>query len=284
MMTVALDQAVLPLPFMKMSGSGNDFILIDNRKSRIDTMEMQDFARHVCRRKFSVGADGLILIEEAENVHFRWRFFNADGSEAEMCGNGARCAARFAYMNGIAPARMCFETVAGVVEAQVADLDVSVKMPPPKDFQIDRTIEVNGVELVVHSVDTGVPHAVIFTEDINGIDVCSIGSAIRHHELFKPAGSNVNFVGLEKEGISVRTYERGVEDETMACGTGAVASALLAALDEKVQSPVQVVTSGGEILSISFDLAAGPSAEKVYLKGAAHLIYKGELTIEALVC
>lgn len=274
----------MPLPFVKMSGTGNDFILIDHRKPRIAREVMPEFARLVCRRRFSVGADGLIFIEDSDNADFRWLFFNADGSEAEMCGNGARCAARFAYMNGIAPAHMRFETIAGVIEANVSDVNVSVLMTDPKNFRLDLKVNCDGNTIQLHSVDTGVPHVVVFVESYDMIDVLQLGSLIRHHEEFMPAGTNVNFVlPLENGGFKVRTYERGVENETMACGTGAVASALVAAVKGRATSPVDIVTSGDDRLSIIFDLLDGVAAGNVFLKGPAHVMYKGELNGEALI-
>jgi diaminopimelate epimerase len=244
---------------------------------------MVEFATMVCRRKFSAGADGLILIEESDQADFKWLFFNADGSVAEMCGNGARCAARFAYMHGIAPARVCFETLAGIIEAQVADINVSVKMTDPGDVQMHREITVDDETILLHTVDTGVPHAVLFVDDIAQVDVCARGSRIRHHETFMPAGTNVNFVQKQGNGFKVRTYERGVEDETLACGTGAVAGALIAVLLDQAASPVEMITSGGDQLTIMFDVKEGASVENVFLKGPTHMIYKGELNAEALL-
>jgi diaminopimelate epimerase len=274
----------MPLPFVKMSGTGNDFILIDHRKPRLSREIMPEFARLVCRRRFSVGADGLILIEDSGKVDFKWLFFNADGSEAEMCGNGARCAARFAYMYGIAPAHMYFETVAGIIEAMVADTDVSLLMTEPRDFRLNRILDLHGMVRHLHSVDTGVPHAVLFVEDYNGLDIREVGRKIRFHDDFMPAGTNVNFVRpLEDGTLQVRTYERGVEDETLACGTGAVAAALIAAALGISASPVDILTSGGGRLAILFDLQEGPSAANVFLRGPAHLVYTGELNTEALV-
>lgn len=207
----------MPLPFTKMSGTGNDFILIDHRQQRIAREVMPEFARLVCRRRFSVGADGLIFIEDSDSADFKWLFFNADGSEAEMCGNGARCAARYAYIHGIAPAHMRFETIAGIIEANVSDKDVSVLMTQPETFQLDLEIEVDGNPLQLDSVDTGVPHAVLFVDNYEGVDVCMLGSQIRHHQQFMPAGTNVNFVmPMDGGSFKVRTYERGVENETMA--------------------------------------------------------------------
>ncbi len=274
--------AQFPVPFVKMSGTGNDFIIIDHRKPLIAAEAMPEFASLVCRRRFSAGADGLILIEESSQADFKWLFFNADGSVAEMCGNGARCAARFAYMHGIAPARMRFETLAGIIEAQVADIDVSVKMTDPVDLQMHREIVVDHEPVLLHSVDTGVPHAVVFVDDISGTDVRTRGNRIRHHEAFMPAGTNVNFVQEQDGAFKVRTYERGVEDETLACGTGAVASALIAALLDRAASPVEIITSGGDRLAILFDVRDGKAADNVFLKGPAHVVYKGELNAEAL--
>jgi len=273
----------LPIPFWKMSGAGNDFIIIDHRKPIIPEEFMAEFASRVCRRKFSVGADGLFLIEPSQKVDFKWRFFNADGSEAEMCGNGARCVARFAYMHGIAAARMRFETLAGIIDASVSDTQATIGMTSPHSFRFDRQVEVEGQLFMVHSVDTGVPHAVIFVDDIDATDVVGLGRALRFHPVFAPAGTNVNFIGQSPEGFRIRTYERGVEDETMACGTGVVAGALIAAARGMADSPVSMVTSGGIALSVQFTGNKGGKADQVVLKGPAHLIYKGELTAEALL-
>lgn len=273
----------LPIPFWKMSGAGNDFIIIDHRKPLIPGDRMAEFARLVCRRKFSVGADGLFLIEPSERADFKWRFFNADGSEAEMCGNGARCVARFAYMHGIAAARMRFETLAGIIDATVADTQATIRMTSPHSFRFDRQIEVAGQMVMVHSVDTGVPHAVIFVDDIDTIDVVGMGRELRFHPVFAPAGTNVNFVGQTDGGFRIRTYERGVEDETMACGTGVVAGALIAAAKGFADSPVAMVTSGGIALTVQFTGTKGTDVDQVLLKGPAHLIYRGELTAESLI-
>ncbi|MCW5205467.1 diaminopimelate epimerase [Desulfobulbus sp. F5] len=278
-----------PIPFVKMSGTGNDFILIDHRQSLIKPDSMAQFAAAVCRRKFSVGADGLILIENSEQADFRWRFFNADGSVAEMCGNGARCAARFAFMQGIAPAKMRFETLAGLIEAEVSGKEVAVKMTEPRDLRLHQTITVNNSPLTLHSLNTGVPHAVVFVDNIEETDVRGLGRAIRYHEIFQPAGTNVNFVQKRGDAFKVRTYERGVEDETLACGTGSAASAIIAALLGEATSPVEIITSGNDRLMILFDLSkvkTGGTAAIVYnvfLKGPARIIYAGELHTEALL-
>lgn len=274
-----------PISFAKMSGTGNDFIVIDHRRPLIpDTTDQAEFVRKVCRRMFSVGADGVIFIENAETADFSWRFYNGDGSVAEMCGNGARCAARFAYARGIAGKTMKFETLAGVIEAEILDDDsVSLLMTTPEDYKKGLAVTLDGDEHGVDFMNSGVPHAVLFMDNESDIAVKEWGKFIRFHELFQPAGTNVNFVqDLGEKGIRVRTYERGVEDETMACGTGAVASAIFAAERGVCSSPVCVTTSGGEQLKIVFDLQDNGHAENVYLQGPARIIYIGQLTAEAL--
>ena len=271
-----------PIDFTKMSGTGNDFILIDHRTLFMRRDEMPAFARAVCERRVSAGADGLILIENSTTADFRWQFLNGDGSWAEMCGNGARCAARFAHDRGIAPARMRFETVAGLIEAEVKDQSVKLKMTAPTGLRLQEKLMVNGLEQVVHSLNTGVPHAVLFGEDIVRAPVLESGRSIRFHEHFQPAGTNVNFVQqLGAQALSVRTYERGVEGETLACGTGAVAAAIIAGILGQVQPPVAVTTSGDEQLTIHYALA-GQEISEVYLEGPAHFIYEGRLHEEAI--
>jgi len=275
-----------PVPFAKMSGTGNDFIVIDHRQAIFPAKDQAAFVRAVCRRMFSVGADGLILIENSEKADFSWQFYNANGSVAEMCGNGARCAARFAYARGIAAEKkMCFETLAGIIEAEILDNDgVSLLMTDPVDYRKGLSADLGGQEMDISFMDSGVPHAVLFMEEGVDIPVKEWGHTIRFHELFQPAGTNVNFVQDLGEGvIRVRTYERGVEDETMACGTGAVAAAIFAAEKGVCSSPVEVLTSGGEQLKIVFDLQGNGTAENVYLQGPARIIYIGQITAEALL-
>jgi len=283
-------QIPYPIPFTKMSGTGNDFIIIDHRQPLLAKADLPAFARAVCRRRFSVGADGLILIEPSTSVDFRWRFFNADGSVAEMCGNGARCAARFAFQKQIAPARMRFETLAGIIEAEVMEGDgmeaaVKLRMTPPIDQALNQQLFIGELAKTIHSINTGVPHAVHFVDDIDRTPVFEWGRLLRHHERFQPAGTNVNFAQLLRDNtIKVRTYERGVEDETMACGTGAVAVALIAALLDRAASPVRIITSGGDQLTIHFRLATGTGAavSEVFLEGPAYFVYEGQLGKETI--
>jgi len=271
----------MKIPFMKMSGSGNDFILIDHRDPFLEENRLKDFIRRVCQRRISVGADGLILIERSEKADFKWRFFNADGSEAEMCGNGGRCVARFAHLRKIAGPSLSFETLAGIISAQVSGKRVKLQMTKPHGLKLDQKISVAGEPQIFSAINTGVPHAVIFVEDLEGTDVVRMGRATRHHGHFAPAGTNANFVRLEDHSrLSIRTYERGVEDETLACGTGVVASALVAAFKGFVTSPVSVRTRGGEILTVHFEIEAG-EVKKVFFEGDVHIIYEGEMWEEA---
>ena len=272
-----MDQIV----FYKMSGSGNDFIIIDNRNRVVDKNDLHDFIAKVCRRKMSVGADGLILVEESENVDFKWRFFNSDGSSAEMCGNGARCAARFAYLNGISGTKVFFETEAGIVSAIVENDQVKIKMPDPIDFKTDYNLELRNGSMQVSSVNTGVPHVVITVGDIDDVEVVKTGREIRLHDSYAPAGTNVNFICAGNNNtISIRTYERGVEDETLACGTGSVAAAIVMHYKSKGKPPVKVITRGGGYLYIYFKENAG-RFYNVFLEGDARVIYKGYLWEDA---
>ncbi len=269
------------IDFYKMSGSGNDFIIIDNRNMVVNEAGLTNFIASVCRRKMSVGADGLILIENADAVDFRWRFFNSDGSVAEMCGNGARCAARFAYLNGIAGSEMSFETKAGIVHAKVAKEQVKIKMPDPADLKTDYTLELEDSRLSVSSVNTGVPHVVVEADNIDDIGVVKMGREIRFHDVFAPAGTNVNFVCLQNDDIvAIRTYERGVEDETLACGTGAIACAIVMANKTKIKSPVKVMTRSGGHLYIYYKEKQGRFYD-IYLEGDARIIYKAQLWEDA---
>jgi diaminopimelate epimerase len=269
------------IPFFKMSGSGNDFIIIDNRNGIVDEGGLSSFIQKVCMRRMSAGADGMILIEKNDSADFMWRFFNSDGGRAEMCGNGARCAARFAYLNGIAGDAMSFATDAGIVHAEIKGERSKVKMTDPSGFTDDCTIELIGGPLALSCVNTGVPHAVAITDDIEAVDVRGKGREIRYHKYFAPAGTNVNFMtGIRSGTISVRTYERGVEDETLACGTGSIASALVTAYKNKSVSPINVTTRSGGVLTVYFSRDS-EKFHDIYLEGDARVIYKGELWEDA---
>jgi len=281
------------IPFYKMTGTGNDFILIDNRKGILDSDRCQDFVRQACRHKLSVGADGMILIENDPEADFKWRFFNADASEAEMCGNGARCAARFAYLTGIVKQpRMSFRTLAGIIDAEIDGGKVKVRMTMPHSLQTDIRLDADGKQFELDFINTGVPHAVCFAADeraLESTDIQRWGRALRFHPRFQPAGTNANFVCVkDAHHISVRTYERGVEGETLACGTGAIASALISAVRNRVDSPVEARTRSGETLTIYYDLGRPTKRleeiqfKEIHLEGEARVVYEADLWDETL--
>jgi diaminopimelate epimerase len=266
------------IEFSKLQGTGNDFVIIDNRQGAFwrfcGPVPEQKAVRLICSRRTGVGADGLILIENSEVADFRWRFFNSDGSTAEMCGNGARCAARFAVEKGIAREKMKFETLAGTIEAEVSGRLVKVRLTPPSQLKLN--LSVSGI--TGHYINTGVPHFVVFVDMVDSVDVRSVGRKIRYDSLFKPAGTNVNFAEVRLDRVFVRTYERGVEDETLACGTGSVASALIAAKVFGLSSPVEVEVRSGERLKVYFD----SEFKNVFLEGGTVYVYDGVLRRELL--
>jgi diaminopimelate epimerase len=270
------------IEFWKMNGSGNDFILIDNMDGKINAEDMGRVGERICRRRESVGADGIIYVIRSERYDFAWRYFNADGGEVEMCGNGGRCVARFAHLKGIAGPKMTFETLAGPIEAEVTGRVVKELMPDPTGMELDIGLAPDSSWRSVDYVNTGVPHVVAHVDDLEDYPVFEKGRAIRYHEKFSPAGTNANFVKMiDAESIIVRTYERGVEDETLACGTGAIASTLVGAARGKVRSPVRVRTWGGEDLIIHFE-RDGHEFKRVWLEGNTAIAYVAELNEEAL--
>ena len=269
---------MIMLRFTKMNGAGNDFILIDNRAGDIHLDRSQ--IAHLCDRHRGIGADGILLLEKATNrADFRMRYFNADGGEAEMCGNGARCFARFANKVAGAQAKICFETPAGVISAELVGDLVTLQMTEPTDLRLDIKLPVANGNKTVHFINSGVPHVVIPIPQIDDVDVRRDGSAIRYHKMFSPRGANVNFI--EKRGpkkIAIRTYERGVEDETLACGTGIVASALIFAAIEKLNGPISVTARGGDELHVGFEESHG-QFRNVTLTGPAEFVFEGTVEI-----
>jgi diaminopimelate epimerase len=266
------------LRFTKMNGAGNDFILFDNRTGSI-ALDRTQIAR-LCDRHRGVGADGILLLEKPTNrADFRMRYFNADGGEAEMCGNGARCFARFAKKIGGQKAQLSFETPAGVISAELAGGLVTIQMTEPTDLRLNLDLSTPGEDKTIHFINSGVPHVVIPVAKIDDADVRREGAAIRHQKMFSPNGTNVNFI--EKRGpnqIAIRTYERGVEDETLACGTGIVASALIFALTEKSSSAITVTTRGGDVLQVAFD-RADEGFRNVTLTGPAEFVFEGTIEL-----
>jgi diaminopimelate epimerase len=293
------------IEFYKLQASGNDFILVEGQKPRSLKLSYKDFAKEYCQRKFGVGADGLLVIEPSRKADFRMRIFNPDGSEAEMCGNGARCAALWASSKFKAqssrPRMIKLETKAGIVEAKVCKAqclkskvknlkinnnlwgNVMIKMSEPYDLRFNIPIKVFGRTVKVNFINTGVPHAVIFVEGLDKINVEEIGRALRFHKKFSPQGANVDFLEFIKDNyVKIRTYERGVEAETLACGTGVVASAIVASYQLPIvgcQFNIRVLTRSGEALEVYFN-RRNDNIEDVWLEGKAYLIYKGEVSLK----
>ena len=270
----------MPVRFAKLSATGNDFILLDNRESLFRGDEESLF-RTLCTRRVAIGADGILLIERSASpsTFFTMRYFNRDGRESEMCGNGARASAYYAFRHGIAPAEMQFEVSGDLYKAVVTGNLVRLRMQKPWDLDLTpHALEENRMEEGGY-VNTGVPHYVLFTPDVEQVDVTGLGVKYRHHPKFQPAGTNVNFVAIDRAShFCLRTYERGVEEETLACGTGTVASAIFAHLKKQMPFPIHVTTRGGELT-----VYGDAPLEKLELEGEVRLVYYGEFDLENFI-
>jgi len=263
--------------FIKMVASGNDFVVI---KLPTPDSRLPNLSRRLCDRKYGVGADGLLVLEKSKIADIKMRIFNADGSEAEMCGNGARCAAFYSKLQ-TPNSQLKIETRAGVIKSKVSGNNIKIKLTDPKNIKLNISIKVNGRSIKVNFINTGVPHAVIFVEGLAKINVFDIGREIRYHHKFLPKGTNVDFVEFTGgNSIKVRTYERGVEDETLACGTGSVAAALVGSWELGVGSKgkINVLTKSGETLKVYFQ-RVGDKFSDVWLEGSAKIVYKGEYNV-----
>ncbi len=272
------------LEFTKMSGAGNDFIVIDNRFYAFTSDELSGFASRFCRRREGVGADGLLALSNAASAEadYRMTYFNADGSVGTMCGNGARCLARFARDAGLESEPLFFDSDAGLYRASVAELgDVRLYVPAPRNFKsvVQLSNPLPDGSKKAHYLWTGTEHVVVFVDDVSSVDVVRLGRAIRHDEILGPEGANVNFVEQQDAGnLKVRTFEKGVEDETLACGTGSIASSIVAALTARSDSKQFAVHMRGGTLEIGFEGNAD-APENLYLQGAADVIYRGSLEL-----
>jgi diaminopimelate epimerase len=272
----------MSLPFAKYSGCGNDFILIDNRLPILPDPFPSETVVNLCHRHKGIGADGVVLLEKSAKADYRMRIFNADGSEAEMCGNGLRCLARFINDIGIEGSSFLIETMQVNIQVGISAGLIGVQMPAPVEIQYGLCIVVEGHPITLNFLNTGVPHAVVFVTQIENRHLSILAPRIRNHPHFHPRGTNVNFAQLIGDHtLEVRTYERGVEQETLACGTGAVAAAIAAVETLKVQSPVTIRTRSKEILTITF---SGPSHSptKLEMAGPAVKIFQGEMSLEVL--
>lgn len=268
--------------FWKMSGSGNDFVVIDNRRGAVSGSASK-WASRLCHRNEGVGADGLLLLEASKKEDFRMVYFNADGSRASMCGNGARCMAYFANQHKVVGNCFRFQTDAYPVAAEVSKDIVRIHMADAKAYKPVVKAKVGGKTYSAVFLNTGVPHAIVFVPNAEKVDVVSLGRALRFHKAFGPAGTNVNFVQkIGKDRLRVRTYERGVEGETLACGTGVTASAIAAGLHGLVRGPVACLTSGGAVLQVGFTLHPKDllrPASNVTLKGRVRKTFEGEVHV-----
>jgi diaminopimelate epimerase len=270
----------MDIRFTKMNGAGNDFVVLDNR-TRSLSLDGVAIAR-LCDRHRGIGADGLLAVEPAEGAaDFRMRYYNSDGGEAEMCGNGARCFARFAARLMLGkPLSLNFETQAGLITAALEGELVSLEMGIPQDYRGGQSLTLGDFKHQVHFLNTGVPHAVVFVPDVEKIDVMALGSALRRHEAFSPKGTNANFAQvLAPDSLVLRTYERGVEGETLACGTGVCATALLHSVESGAASPIHVRVRGGDTLRVDFQKNPDGSFASALLTGPADFVFEGTISL-----
>ncbi|QSR89523.1 diaminopimelate epimerase [Methylacidiphilum caldifontis] len=268
--------------FTKMQGAGNDFILLDNRKNSIQLNTAR--ISYLCDRYRGIGADGLLVIENGDATEPRMVYFNADGSRASFCGNGARCFARFLFEKGVGnieKKQVSFITDAGRVTGWISEEGVKITVPSPKDLRLQIPLRLNDRLFEVHKINTGVPHVVLFGdyENLSLDSFRALGSSIRWHEDFKPEGTNVNFVWkVAEQKIKIRTYERGVEGETLACGSGVTASALISHLVLGMDSPIEVLVRSGDSLKVYFT-RLDQAFNEVILEGPAKKVFVGTIDI-----
>lgn len=271
------------LQFAKLTGAGNDFVLIDNRDGRIGSKSR--LARRLCDRRFGIGADGMLVLERSTRAHYKMRYFNADGSSGGMCGNGGRCIARYAILKGIAPPEHTFEALNYVYRALQTPRGITLHMKNVPLMRLDCALRRGGKTIRYHQIDTGAPHIVVHVpqpairQHIEEVDVAHIGRDLRYHRAFLPAGTNVNFLEhVEGRRFRMRTYERGVEAETLACGTGSIASAIAASVTMEIPPPIEVITQSRKRLHVDFELS-GRTATDIRLTGPAILVFEGTINV-----
>jgi diaminopimelate epimerase len=271
----------LQIHFLKASGAGNDFVVLNNLDGQL-AAEKSALARVLCNRRTGIGADGLLILEPSAAADFKMLYYNADGSSGGMCGNGGRCIALTARLSGLVGQRCRFEALDSVYEAEIEDGLVRLSMKDPRDFQRDIVVHVGGTTYVCHTIDTGAPHAVVFVPDLEALDVGSVGRSLRNAQAFLPEGTNVNFVRLAGgDALELRTYERGVEAETLACGTGSIASASVSSYLYGLHFPINVRVRSGEVLRVSAQVA-GQSISKVALEGHAAILFLGTVQYDPI--
>jgi diaminopimelate epimerase len=256
------------ISFNKYQGAGNDFIIIDNRKGAFNP-EDSGLINRLCNRRFGIGADGLMLISTSSEYDYEMKYFNSDGLEGSLCGNGGRCSADFAIREGIAGKKLSFRAIDGVHKAIAENDIIRLSMNDVKDYNI---IDGN------YFINTGSPHYVVFVDSADETDVFNTGKKYRWSEKFSPGGTNVNFVEILRRGIYVRTFERGVEDETLACGTGVTASAIVSVLSGQFDTNTVAVKTRGGDLSVTFDIS-GSTISDIWLSGPATFVFEGTIEV-----
>ncbi|MFI0434432.1 MAG: diaminopimelate epimerase [Parachlamydiaceae bacterium] len=269
--------------FAKYEACGNDFILFDNRHHNFPLN--QALIQRLCHRQIGIGADGLILLENPTTIqaHVRFRIFNCDGHEAEMCGNGIRCLIKWMKNRGFDHDVYFIETMHNTLKGSLTHLGICVEMGTPQHIQYHIPLQFEGSSLNASFIHIGVPHTILFTEDIENIKIKELGHYIRHHSLWSPEGTNLTIAQkTKKNNLTVRTYERGVEGETLACGTGATAAALAAAHHYNMKAPITVQTRLGDELTIGF-IFENQKFSEITLTGPAHPIFTGEIELEASI-
>ncbi len=262
--------------FVKAVAAGNDFIIIDNKAGDLDSkgFDYSMLAKELCPRRTAIGADGILVLESSDKADFKMRIINPDGGEVTMCGNGARCSAFYASRKGWGN-ELSMETGAGIIKAVVTGNNVKLKMSDPKDIKMDIKLGVGKSFMDVHFLNTGVPHVVHIVEDLDKYPVRENGKMVREHSMFAPHGTNANFVEVKGKKKYIRTYERGVEDETLACGTGTTAAAVVLGLLGLASSPTEMITKSGEVLKVYYTIS-GKNVKDVYLEGPAKIVYEGK--------
>jgi diaminopimelate epimerase len=268
--------------FTKMTGAGNDFVVIDNRKNLIT--DKVTLARKLCDRHWGIGADGLLLLERDKKAAYRMEYHNADGSYGGMCGNGGRCIAAYAVEHGIAAREHSFLALDHVYEAIVNDPIVKLKMKDPTSIQLNLMLPVQDGSIRIHFVDTGAPHAVVVMRGggsgLESVDVMRLGRELRHHSHFQPSGSNVDFLEIEgTKNLTLRTYERGVETETLACGTGSIAAGVVAFLVDGIRPPTDVRMRSGAVLRVDFGIDSDGKPRDVWLTGPVAVVFEGSVDV-----
>ena len=260
------------MKFTKISATGNDFILFDNRNGQIKDDE-HNFFHRVCQRRLSVGADGILLIKDSDKHDFSLLYINSDGNIGEMCGNGARAAAYYAQQKNIASHQVTFDVLSVLYKAEIIDNGVRLSMPPPVEIKMKPDVVEESFLEEGGYLNVGVPHYVLFADDIDNLNIVEIGRKYRHHQAFQPWGTNTNFVQIiGKQKLNIRTYERGVEDETFACGTGTISSAIVANKQKGLKTPIQVEAKGGTLI-VDFN----DDLQNLTLTGKVRIVYEGEL-------